>query len=181
MAVVWLDVPDVLPADDDDDDTRPAAFRYEKSRKMGTFKTNSPILKTYRTTRRSRLSTRHPGRITERIIPRRQRRCLHNFGRVILAWQFSAIQNIVHGYLLLHESRGIRVQNFFYDGTAPAAYFWAGSTSGPDQNGHILPYPFTGTFYRPSKFTHGRYCFRIELFPIQSLSEIVTTVGTRQK
>ena len=55
---------------------------------MGTFKTNSPILKTYRTTRRSRLSTRHLGRITERIVPRRQRRCLHNFGWVILAWQF---------------------------------------------------------------------------------------------
>ena len=71
--------------------------------------------------------------------------------------------NIFHGWLCV--PRGIRVQNFFYDGTAPAAYFWAGSTSRPGQNGHILPYPYTGTFYRPSKILTSAMKF----FPIRYL------------
>ena len=78
------------------------------------------------------------------------------------------IKDIFHDLFVLCESSGIRVQNFFYDGTAPAAYFWAGSTSAPDQNGHILPYPFTGTFYRSSKFTHG-IVSELKCFPIPKL------------
>ena len=60
-------------------------------------------------------------------------------------------------------SRGIRLENFFYDGTGPAAYFWAGSTGSPDQNGHILPYPFTGIFYRQSKVL----CLKLVCFKYQ--------------
>lgn len=68
--------------------------------------------------------------------------------RTTLVGSLSELFHDVKGDVYTTSDGGIRVQNFFYDGTAPAAYFWAGSTSGPDQNGHILPYPFTGTFYR---------------------------------
>jgi len=68
--------------------------------------------------------------------------------RTTLVGSLSELFHDVSGDVYTTSEGGIRVQNFFYDGTAPAAYFWAGSTSGPNQNGHILPYPFTGTFYR---------------------------------
>ena len=38
-----------------------------------------------------------------------------------------------------HELKTVRIKNLNYDGTAPDAYFWAGTTDSPDTTGFIIP------------------------------------------
>ncbi len=39
-------------------------------------------------------------------------------------------------------------QDFKYDGSGPDAFFWVGTLGNePNENGHIVPYPYTGRFF----------------------------------
>ena len=40
----------------------------------------------------------------------------------------------------------IIIEDFYYDGTGPAAYFWVGKVGRPSPDGVLLPYPFEGVF-----------------------------------
>jgi len=45
----------------------------------------------------------------------------------------------VGGIVYAVDESTLFIKNFTYDGQAPDAYFWAGSTRSPDSSGFIIP------------------------------------------
>ena len=54
----------------------------------------------------------------------------------------------VKGKLYAMDEKTLIVKNFGYDGQGPDAFFWVGTSGVPSDEGTILPYPFTGKFYK---------------------------------
>ena len=54
----------------------------------------------------------------------------------------------VKGKLYAIDEKTLLVKNFGYDGQGPDAFFWVGTSGVPSDEGHILPYPFDGKFYK---------------------------------
>ena len=56
----------------------------------------------------------------------------------------STLQHDVEGTVVALSNKVIEIRNFRYDGTAPATFFWADTTSSPSANGIIMPSPSHG-------------------------------------
>lgn len=52
---------------------------------------------------------------------------------------FKTLYHKVAGEVYALDDSTLFIKNFMYDGTAPDAYFWMGSSSAPDKNGVIVP------------------------------------------
>ena len=60
---------------------------------------------------------------------------------------FQSYAKGVNGEVFVKNETKLVIKNFTYDGSAPDAFFWTGTTSKPNSVGTILPYPFEGKFY----------------------------------
>jgi hypothetical protein len=60
---------------------------------------------------------------------------------------FQSYAHEVNGDVFLKDEKTLVIKGFTYDGTAPDAFFWAGTSQAPSSVGTILPHPFEGIFY----------------------------------
>ena len=61
--------------------------------------------------------------------------------------KFQSYSKDTNGDVFVKDDKTLMIKGFTYSGTAPDAFFWAGTSPQPSPNGIILPYPFTGMFY----------------------------------
>lgn len=59
-------------------------------------------------------------------------------GEVFIGTMFP-LSHGVNGAVYAIDERTIRIRNLNYDGQAPDAYFWVGTTSNPNENGTPIP------------------------------------------
>jgi hypothetical protein len=52
--------------------------------------------------------------------------------------QLSSLAHGLSGHVFAINDKTLRLKNLHYDGQGPDAYFWAGNSKSPDQNGFII-------------------------------------------
>ena len=72
---------------------------------------------------------------------------LTDHGALVKIGSFQSYAKGVNGEVFVKNETTLVIKNFTYDGSAPDAFFWTGTTSKPNSVGTILPYPFEGKFY----------------------------------
>ena len=72
---------------------------------------------------------------------------LTDHGVLVKIGSFQSYAKGVNGEVFVKNETKLVIKNFTYDGSAPDAFFWTGTTSKPNSVGTILPYPFEGKFY----------------------------------
>lgn len=83
----------------------------------------------------------------------------------------STLAHDVAGNVVVINERVVEVRNFVYDGTGPAAFWWAGSGDRPDEAGSVVPdVPGCGRAALPA--ADGSGTVRLELPPGQGVSMI---------